>query len=241
MDNYKNYDSHLRQCHNQSEMTELKNAAKRWPCFYERYMPLNKEAMILDLGCGLGHWIYIAKKLNYKNVWGVDKIDGNISYIKNNITSNVVKSDIFEFLSHNLEKYDLIHSKDVIEHIPQEKLAEFINSIYQSLKPGGRIIISTANAVHPLGRYAKYSDITHTMGAFTETSLKQLLMTTKFTNIEFVATSLPLKKNSLLGFLKRIIYLAPSHFLMKLYYLLEGIRPLPKVYHWHITVIATKK
>lgn len=241
MDLYKKYNSHLQHFHTDSDKKEREGFTKRWPTFYQKFLPTNKKIRILDLGCGLGHWLYLIQKLGYTNFLGIDVVPENISHVQKYITPKVIQSNAFEHLSQNIEQYDFIHLKDVIEHIPQDRLVEFTTKLYQALKPGGKVMISTANATHPLGRFARYADITHTLGAFTETSLRQILVAANFDHIQLVATNLPFGKTSLLGFLKRILYLAPSHLLAKIYYKLEGIRPTPRVYHWHITAIASKE
>src|SRR5680860_16835 len=125
MNQYKEYASHLKHFHPDTEQ-DMKDFVKRWPKFYEQFLPSNKDAKILDLGCGLGHFLYLLNHMGYSNYVGVDMVKENIEYVNMHITPNAFQEDAYAHLDNNIEIYDLIQLKDVIEHIERDRLTEFV-------------------------------------------------------------------------------------------------------------------
>lgn len=64
---------------------------------YLKYLPKDKNAHILDLGCGMGHYIYALKKMGYCNVAGVDASESNVKFCVSH-HMNVVQDDIVNYL-----------------------------------------------------------------------------------------------------------------------------------------------
>lgn len=102
------------------------------PALYNRLQLLHKQGFkkehkLLDYGCGNGLFISFLQKMGYKNVFGYDPYSPKYS-------SKEVLG----------EKYDVITSQDVIEHIdvPAELLKQFVGS----LKEGGLLVVGTPNA-----------------------------------------------------------------------------------------------
>ncbi len=54
------------------------------------------------------------------------------------------------------KKFDLVLSFEVIEHIVFDEGIEMLQKVYDLLKPGGKLIVSTPNVFHP-NRYWEYS------------------------------------------------------------------------------------
>lgn len=99
------------------------------------------EFSVCDLGCGRG-WM-AAQLASVGQVTGVDlspegvKIAGERwPHIK------FVCADILEYNAD--EKFDLIVSSEVIEHITEKE--RFVETISRNLKPGGFVLITTPNA-----------------------------------------------------------------------------------------------
>ncbi len=105
---------------------------------------------ILDAGSGFGQYTYYLAKKNPN--WQIESIDINDSEIKacndffekaglKNISCKV--ADLTNFS--NPEKYDMILSVDVMEHIENDQ-AVFYN-FFESLKKNGMLIISTPSDI----------------------------------------------------------------------------------------------
>ncbi len=108
---------------------------------------LNNNVSILDAGAGFGQYTYFLSKLN-KNwkITGVDvktdQVEDCNRFFKKLNKENTIKfqeADLTKFIQE--EKYDLILSVDVMEHILDD--VKVFENFYSSLKPKGMVLIST--------------------------------------------------------------------------------------------------
>ena len=150
---------------------------------YGRFLPENKEAHIIDVACGGGHFIYFLQKAGYKNTIGIDLSEEQIEQAQKMDIGNVETADLFEHLANYSDYFQLVVANDIIEHFTKEEIIQFLDMIYRSLKPGGNVIISTLNGSSLFGASLYHSDFTHETG-FTPTSLRQVLSTCHFKDIE---------------------------------------------------------
>lgn len=147
---------------------------------YGRFLPKNKNAKILDIGSGMGHFLYFLTKKGYRNILGVDISKEAVNFCKNNVTKKVkLISSLQSFLKKRKNYYDLVVLNDVIEHFKKDEIIEILELIYGSLKNNGRIFVKTFNAAALTGFYGRYQDFTHEV-SFTETSLPQVLQIAGF-------------------------------------------------------------
>jgi 2-polyprenyl-3-methyl-5-hydroxy-6-metoxy-1,4-benzoquinol methylase len=170
----------------------IKNIASNYDWNYKDLLPADKNAKILDLGCGLGQFLYWLKAQGYSNFLGVDVSREMLELCRKNVTDKLAKiNSINEFLRDKNGTYDLIALNDVIEHLPKNEIIEDLEIIKAALKPGGRLIIKTNNLAAITGVRLRYADFTHEVG-FTEYSLKQVLLLVGFSSIEIKPFAMPL-------------------------------------------------
>lgn len=153
--------------------------------WYGPYLTKNKDARILDFGCGMGHFLYFLKKMSYSNFIGIDISPQQVDFVRKYITNNVILADGFDFLKESLRKgdyFDIIVLNDVIEHIPKVKIPELLKLMFNVLKPGGKVFIKTDNMGNPFNLRSRYMDFTHEIG-FTEHSLYEVLYMAGFRKI----------------------------------------------------------
>ena len=93
------------------------------PILFEAYKPNS----VLDIGCGLGNWIEVAKKMGVENVIGVD---GDY------VNKLLLKIEESEFVERDLtkpfdleRKFDLAICLEVAEHLPATSAENLIKSI----------------------------------------------------------------------------------------------------------------
>ena len=116
---------------------ELKNLRKNYG---------NKEISIYDAGTGYGQYsYYMAKKLQPDSIYAIDIKDKWINNCKTFFSKKNIKNVSFgiEDLTeiNHIEKFDLILSVDVMEHIEDD--VKVFQNFYKALKKGGFLIINT--------------------------------------------------------------------------------------------------
>lgn len=156
-----------------------------WKGYFGRFLPEDKEARILDLGCGNGAFVYFLQRhLRFKHTQGVDISKEQVEVAKKLGIENIIQQDLKNFLSEKKEVYHAIFCRDVIEHFTKDEILEILALIYSALKPGGIIVIQAPNAEGPFGSRHRYWEFTHEI-AFTYSSLRSILVATGFRKISF--------------------------------------------------------
>ncbi|MBM3522983.1 MAG: class I SAM-dependent methyltransferase [Alphaproteobacteria bacterium] len=142
------------------------------------------DAAILDLGCGHGAIVHVARSLGYTNIGGVDGSPSQVAAAKRLGIEGVRLGDMFEVVrALPAASLDAAISFDVIEHLDREELIAFTDEIVRALKPGGRWIIHVPNGASPFGGAVLYGDLTHEI-AFTPESITQLALSSGFTQVD---------------------------------------------------------
>ena len=205
---------------------------------YSRFLPAGKNTRILDLGCGMGHFLYYLYKDGYKNCLGLDISNENINYCRTK-GFNVVHNNIFNFLESNTEPFDVIIMNDVIEHLNREEIMRVLDLINKNLtEGGGTVVIKAPNSSNPiLANSTRYYDFTHEI-SFTEESLSQVLKVCGFKYIKIYP------QNIYIYYLNPINYIAKFISMMlnssfRLIYILYG-RKTTKIFTKDIIAVAKK-
>jgi 2-polyprenyl-3-methyl-5-hydroxy-6-metoxy-1,4-benzoquinol methylase len=140
------------------------------------WLPIDKNARILDIGCGWGALLHSLWRAGYRRLEGVDASPEQAA-IGNRLVKGRLRihcRDGKEFLSEHRGEFDLIIMVSVIEHIPADEVVPFLNEARQALVPGGRLVLFAPNMANLTSMWIQFSDITHTTG-FTEFSMQQVL------------------------------------------------------------------
>lgn len=114
----------------------------------QKYLNNFSGKKVLDIGCGLGVVINALKVMGAQ-VEGIDKYileEWGINGIEELWQVRGLNIIVDDFFVHNFEdnKYDLIFSENVLEHLPYSQ-KEFLDKINYLLAPGGIVIITTPN------------------------------------------------------------------------------------------------
>lgn len=151
--------------------------------YYAKFLPIDKEAKMVDLGCGSGAFVSWLQSKGYKNVEGIDiskeQIDAGIKHG----VQDLRRADVFEYFDDYKEAFALISAHDVMEHFKKDKILSLLTLIFEALQPAGVVLISTANAESIFSARIRYFDFTHEV-AFTPHSLMQVLHFVGFEDVK---------------------------------------------------------
>lgn len=168
------------------------------------WLPQDRSSACLDLGCGPGNVLYMLRELGYANTTGVDVCEDWLP-VAGQFCSNVTREDARDFLRAHVQKFDLITVFDVIEHLKKDEMLDFLDLAYESLRPGGSLILQTPNAESPWGTMHRYHDLTHEL-AFDPHSLQHCCELCGFK--QFEAREVGPYVHGVKSFVRKLIWLA---------------------------------
>jgi 2-polyprenyl-3-methyl-5-hydroxy-6-metoxy-1,4-benzoquinol methylase len=166
-------------------------------------LPLNRDAKILEVGCGYGRYLKELLDMGYTNAYGIDISEEQIQYARRELGLSIAeKADAVDWLRNKNDQFDCILVLDVLEHLQTDYLLTLGESIYSSLKPGGRVLVQVPNGVLPLNDH-RYGDLTH-MRAFTTKSMRQFFLLSGLKPIGYY--DIPPIMNGIVGFIRRVLW-----------------------------------
>ncbi len=155
---------------------------------YERhfapFLPEDRGAAILDLGCGWGGLVRFLHELDYRNARGIDASQEQVGLAARMGIPGVEEAHALEHLRSNAGIYDLLFAVDLLEHLRKEEALELAEAAQAALKPRGRFVIHTVNAQGFAWANLFYGDLTHET-AYTPWSLEQLFRAAGFSSVRF--------------------------------------------------------
>ncbi|TEU06070.1 MAG: class I SAM-dependent methyltransferase, partial [Candidatus Aminicenantes bacterium] len=122
---------------------EYENSSSQFELNYERLMPSARNAQILDVGCGAGHFLYYLGKKGYTDFLGIDISRQQVDFCRENISQRVELADAFEYLKDKKKAFDAVVANDMLEHIPKEEIITFVKLVNTALKDNGIFLIRT--------------------------------------------------------------------------------------------------
>jgi len=171
------------------------------------YFGISADARILDFGCAKGYVVQGFRMFGYE-AFGVDVSEYAISQAPKEVNGYVKKIEPFESLEGT---FDWIICKDILEHLPYDKIDEQLQIFAQALQGIGGLIVMV-----PLGDGKKYyidayeQDATHIIREnlhwWTEVLNKNGF------NVEIASNDMgPFKKNWQINALGNGLFLAYSY------------------------------
>jgi len=147
------------------------------------FLPLDRQAKILDLGCGFGGFIAYLHNRGYGRAQGIDISPEMLETARWLRIEGVQDADIASFLARACAEYALITAFDVIEHFSKQEILDLLYLAREALAADGRLMICTPNAMSKYGRWCRYADFTHEY-IFDANSIRQCLIATGFRDVE---------------------------------------------------------
>lgn len=205
---------------------------------YEGLLPEDRDARILDIGCGMGHFLRFLKSKGYRRSMGVDISPDQVSFCRTHGLQNTEHvGNLFHYLETQTKSFDLVTMNDVIEHFSKDEIVHLLALTGSALADQGRLVIRTPNIAGMCGPYARYIDFTHEI-AFSEQSLRQVLLAVGFRDV--------IVRGSRVAFLlrpKRMLFLFARRIwfgLLKLIYTIEVGTDRPTIYAKNLIASGTK-
>lgn len=146
---------------------------------YRPFLPADRKAAILDIGCGSGNFLEALRSLGYSTLEGVDLSPAQIDAGRARGLSGITLAPAADYLRGGTARYELITAFNVLEHQTRSELFELLDAIHAALAPGGRLIALVPNAKGLFGAHVRFNDITHEL-SFTPQSVAQICAVTGF-------------------------------------------------------------
>ncbi len=166
---------------------DIKRQFTIWNKYFYKFLPKDKQASVIEVGCGNGGLIYWLHSIGYVNSSGIDASLEQVEYAKSLGIEKVSQADLTVFLKDKIESYDVIFMRDVIEHFNKNEIIDILDMTNRALKKGGALIIQTPNGAGIFGSRYRYHDFTHEI-SFAENSLRQILIMNNFSGLKFHET-----------------------------------------------------
>ena len=171
---------------------ELKKTNHRFP----------EGSSVLEIGFGNGSFLTYSKK----NKWKICGIEINENLVKTAIGCGFDVRHSDNLMAFEDDSFDLIVAFDVLEHIPQDTLPNFIKEVRRILKTNGFFIARFPNGDSPFGLSNQNGDVTH----ITTIGSGKIYYFAAQSDMEVIYSggeAQPLLGTSLLHFLHRLIAL----------------------------------
>ena len=155
-----------------------------------KYLPLlddlDRAAPILEIGCGDGGLLAYLERRGFSHAAGID-ISAEQVELARRRGVRAERGDVFERLAGQHEPVAAIIAVDVFEHFSRDELVRLAPLLHAALRPGGRLLVQTANGAGLFPAQVIYGDLTH-LTIFTPQSLEQLLRASGFVDLAFHET-----------------------------------------------------
>jgi predicted TPR repeat methyltransferase len=187
MNRYKKtiYDSyistHNKALYGENSLEKIHHHFPAWQHYYGRHLPADKNAAILEIGCGDGNFVYYLQKSGYANARGIDVSAEQVQKGANMGIANLECADLVSYLAGNKRMYDCIIAKDVIEHFTKDEVFEILTLVSANLNTGGTFLMQVPNGQGLFYASVFYGDYTHE-AAYTESSINQVALNTGFSS-----------------------------------------------------------
>ncbi|MBN1472206.1 MAG: class I SAM-dependent methyltransferase [Syntrophaceae bacterium] len=202
---------------------------------FSKFLPSSKDAAILDIGCGLGFFLWFLQQGGYTNVVGIDVSPQQIEVAENHGVKGLQLCDWKTYLVDKHSQFDFILLDNVIEHLHKDEIVEMLARILLSLKPGGRVYVSTPNAGSPFGIAHAFIDFTHEV-YFTPASLSQVILSCGFSSVYVFGE--PLFAVDILSFLRKTVFNIIKPFIKAAYIIGAGGGGRTHISHYIEPIIA---
>jgi SAM-dependent methyltransferase len=175
-----------------TSVEDVERIADQKAYLYDRivlpWLPLDKEAAVVELACGHGSLLHWLKRRGFTNVTGVDSSAEQIQFAQQ-VNKKIAQADVNTWLRDQLpNSCRVLLALDLVEHLSKDDFLELLKLANRTLIPGGILILRLPNGDSPLVGRNLFNDITH-VWTYTPNCLQSLAMMTGFSSADFVDES----------------------------------------------------
>ncbi|HEX8903551.1 MAG TPA: class I SAM-dependent methyltransferase, partial [Longimicrobiaceae bacterium] len=99
------------------------------------WLPADRSAPVLDIGCGSGYFLHLLDELGYTDVTGVDVSPEQVEIARKNCPrATVLLGDARELLKANPGRFQLITGFDFVEHFGKDELFPLLDVVVAALR-----------------------------------------------------------------------------------------------------------
>ena len=161
------------------QLTEARHFQREWGNLLRG---LNRDAKLLDIGCGNGSLIMALNQLGFDHVQGIDISEEQIQIARKSGLVDVEVADATSFLNGKSGQFDAVFCMDLVEHLTKSELVALMLQIRKALKPNGRLYLRTPNMDPPWPHVFASGDFTHET-LLNAHSIRQLLGSTGYQEV----------------------------------------------------------
>ncbi len=157
-----------------------KYLGKTYLGYYRKYIGINPNEKVLDVGAGNGFFMNELHKSGVKDVWGVEPGQASVNKAPVNLRKKIVV-DILNNKTFKKNSFDVICCFHTLDHIVDP--SDFLKIIYSYLKPGGKVFFVVHDtdgiSVRLFGERSPIFDIEHIF-LFNKKNLAKIFKVHKF-------------------------------------------------------------
>jgi 2-polyprenyl-3-methyl-5-hydroxy-6-metoxy-1,4-benzoquinol methylase len=143
------------------------------------WLPADRSSRILDIACGEGALLDFLRTEGFTALSGFDISPENVRLCHEIGLPFVQQADALRLAERPESGFELILAFDLIEHLPKQSAASFLEQVRAKLAPRGSIVLQTPNMGSLYAAHNRYYDLSHEFGV-TEKSAIDLLMLSGF-------------------------------------------------------------
>jgi 2-polyprenyl-3-methyl-5-hydroxy-6-metoxy-1,4-benzoquinol methylase len=144
---------------------------------FKGWLPEDRSAPILDIACGEGAFLCYLRELGYTNLMGCDLSPENVGICHRLGLDFVREFDALRIAEMpGIGRYETIFAMDILEHLPKQRAASFLEQARWLLQPGGRLILQAPNMGNLLASLHLYYDLSHEWGLTEKTAVGLMML-----------------------------------------------------------------
>lgn len=216
---FNNYTTTAHKAHTAISIDAYKLREQAFHQKFNKIIPDDKSTPILDIGCGMGFFLWYLQNNGFTNSVGIDLSPEQVEVARSFGVKGIQLCSWKEYLATKPSSFGFVMLDNVIEHLTKDEITELLLAIFATLKPGGRLYISTPNSGSPFGVPLAFIDFTHEV-FFTAASLSQVLVACGFVPVH--VSGEPLAAFDFRSFLRKSLFSLIKPFVKAIYIIGTG-------------------